>query len=70
MNKKSGLKFINIVIAIMILSQIATGLSGELIGKEAFEVLHKGGAFILFTGVIIHVILNWGWVKSAFSSKG
>lgn len=70
MNKKSALKTINIIIAILILSQVTTGLAGKLIGKEAFEVLHKGGAFILFTGVIIHVILNWGWVKSAFSNKG
>jgi len=70
MNKKTALKFINVVIAILILSQITTGLAGKLIGKDAFEVLHKGGALILFTGVIIHVILNRGWVKSTFFSKG
>jgi hypothetical protein len=70
MNKKSALKFINVVIAILILNQVTTGVAGKLIGKEAFAVLHKGGAFILLTGVIIHIILNWGWVRSAFSNKG
>jgi hypothetical protein len=70
MNKKSALKFINVVIAILILNQATTATLSDLIGHEAFEALHATGGFLLLLGVIIHVILNWGWVKSAFSKKG
>lgn len=70
MNKKSALKFINVVIAVLILNQATTAALSDLMGHEAFETLHATGGFLLFLGVIIHVILNWGWVKSTFFSKG
>ena len=70
MNKKTALKFINVVIAILILNQAVTAVLADLIGRNAFEALHEGGGGLLILGVILHVILNWGWVKSAFSKKG
>jgi hypothetical protein len=70
MNKKTALKIINVIIAILILNQAASAALRGLIGREAFELLHEGGGFLLLIGVIIHVILNWGWVKSAFHKKG
>jgi hypothetical protein len=70
MNKKTALKIVNIIIALLILNQAASAMLHDLIGHEAFEVLHEGGGFALLSGVIIHVILNWGWVKSTFVKKG
>jgi hypothetical protein len=70
MNKKAALKIVNVIIAILILNQAASALLRGLIGREAFEVLHEGGGVLLLIGVIIHVILNWGWVKSVFFKKG
>jgi hypothetical protein len=70
MDKKTALKVINVIIAILILSQASSAILRGLIGREAFEILHEGGGVLLVIGVIIHVILNWGWVKSAFIKKG
>jgi len=70
MDKKTALKFINVIIAILILNQAATAILSDLIGRDAFEVLHEGGGIILLLGVTFHVILNWGWVKSQFFKKG
>jgi len=70
MNKKTALKIINAIIAILILNQAVTAILSDLIGRDAFEVLHEGGGSLLLLGVVIHVILNWGWVKSTFVKKG
>lgn len=70
MDKKTALKFINVIIAILILNQAASAILRGLIGPEAFEILHEGGGVLLLLGVLIHVILNWGWVKAQFFKKG
>jgi hypothetical protein len=70
MDRKRALKIINLIIAILIISQASSAILRGLIGREAFEVVHEGGGVLLFIGVIIHVILNWGWVKSAYLKKG
>jgi hypothetical protein len=70
MEKKSALKVINPIIAILIVNQAASATLRGLIGSEAFEILHEGGGILLLIGVMVHVILNWGWVKSAFFKKG
>ena len=70
MDKKTALKIINPIIAILILSQAASATLRGIIGGEAFEVIHEGGGLLLLIGVIVHVILNWGWVKSMFFKKG
>jgi hypothetical protein len=70
MNKKTALKIINVIIAILILNQAASATLRGLIGRDAFEIMHEGGGVLLIIGVITHVILNWGWVKSAFFKKG
>jgi hypothetical protein len=69
MDKKTALKIINVIIAILILSQASSATLRGLIGREAFEILHEGGGVLLLIGVIVHVFLNWGWVKSAFFKK-
>jgi len=69
MDKKTALKIINVIIAILILSQASSAILRGLIGREAFEILHEGGGVLLLLGVIVHVVLNWGWVKSAFFKK-
>ncbi|MBN1627296.1 MAG: hypothetical protein JW944_12305 [Deltaproteobacteria bacterium] len=69
MSKKTALKIVNIIIALLILNQAASAILRRLIGREAFEILHEGGGIFLIIGVIIHVILNWGWVRAQFFSN-
>ena len=69
MNKTKALKYINPIIAVLILSQLLSGLFHSMLYYKTFEVLHKSGGIFLFVGVLAHVVLNWGWVKSTFLRK-
>jgi|WetSurMetagenome_2_1015567.scaffolds.fasta_scaffold425135_1 hypothetical protein len=70
MNKKTVLRITNILIAVLILNQATTAALSDMIGSEAFEFIHETGGALLLAGVAIHVILNWGWVKSTLFNKG
>jgi hypothetical protein len=63
MNKKNLLKVVNIVLGILFINQALTGILSDFIPKDLFEFLHMGG-FLLILAAILHVYLNWAWVKS------
>lgn len=76
MNRIKMLKLINPVIAILIANQLLSRIFSRMLRQETFEVLHKtfevlhkGGGVLLFIGVFVHVVLNWGWVKSTYLRK-
>ena len=33
---------------------------------EAFEILHEGGGFCLVALTVLHLVLNWNWIKAAY----
>jgi hypothetical protein len=70
MLKKKLLKYVNLVIAVLILNQFLSGIFHKAIPYRVFETLHKWSGILLFVGVGVHVVLNWGWVKSTFFKKG
>ena len=64
MIKRNLLKLINVILAVLILNQAITGLLHGFLSKNAFEFLHEKGGMILIIAVLLHVYLNWAWVKS------
>lgn len=69
MKKNKMLKIINPFLALFFLSQVTTGIFHDLLTEyshEAFEIIHGFGGFILVILVIIHIILNWQWIKTNF----
>jgi drug/metabolite transporter (DMT)-like permease len=66
MDRTNMLKYINPVIAILIVSQLLSALSNDILPDEVFEAWHKGGGILLLIGVLLHLFLNWGWVKSTY----
>ena len=64
MNKRNLLKIVNVILAILILNQATTALLHDLLSRDAFEFLHEGGGVILFVTALVHVYLNWAWVKA------
>lgn len=66
MKTNTLLKIINPMLALMFVSQIITGLMHGMIPHKIYEVIHGGGAGALIFLVIIHVFLNWNWVKANF----
>jgi hypothetical protein len=64
MNKRNLLKIVNVLLAVLILSQAITALLHDFITRDTFEYLHEGGGVTLFIAALVHVYLNWAWVKS------
>jgi hypothetical protein len=64
------LKIVNPILAVVFIFQIITGLMHGIIPHEVHETLHGGGASVLILCVIVHVILNWNWVRANFLTSG
>jgi hypothetical protein len=69
MNKNAVLKILNPVLGALILNQALTGLLSHSLPREVFEVLHEGGGVLLFLGVVLHLALNWNWVRTSFMKR-
>lgn len=66
MKRNSILKILNPILAILFLNQILTGILHGVIPKQAYEFLHEGGGVSFAIVAVLHVILNWNWVKINF----
>ena len=64
MNKRNLLRIVNILLAVLILNQATTGLIHSILSRDAFEFLHEGGGIAIFIAALVHVYLNWAWVKA------
>ena len=69
MKKNTFLKMTNPILAAAFLYQIITGLLHGIIPRESFETVHVSGAVFLIIFAIIHLMLNWSWVKANFLSE-
>jgi len=63
MNKQRLLVIVNLTLGILILSQFATIVLMNTIGYKFFEAVHEVNGFIILVLIILHVILNWPWIK-------
>jgi protein-S-isoprenylcysteine O-methyltransferase Ste14 len=66
MKRHSALRILNPILALLLLNQIIVGLFHLSLPHNAFEILHQGGGIILAAAALLHVILNWNWVKVNF----
>lgn len=69
MKRNLVLKILNPILGILALNQILTGLFSETLPPEAFEILHEGGGIVFAIVVLLHVTLNWSWIKSNFGKS-
>ena len=66
MKRNSILKILNPILAILFANQVLTGIFHDIIQKDAYEILHGGGGISFAVAALLHLILNWNWVKSNF----
>ena len=66
MKRNAALKFLNPVLGLLLVSQLATGFFGASLPREAFVLLHKGGAIAVAAAALLHLSLNWNWVQANY----
>lgn len=69
MNRLSALKLTNAMLFFTFLGQVGTGAGHELMGYKAFAIVHPGLGVVLCVLALIHLSLNWGWVKNSFFKR-
>ena len=65
MNKQRFLVIINMFLGVLLLSQIATVFLMGSIGYNFTEAFHEVNGFVIFGLIIVHMTLNWPWIKKA-----
>lgn len=68
MSRNTALKVVNPILGVLALNQIVTGLFRDVLPDEAFE-LHEWCGYLFAGAAVVHVILNWNWVKATFFRK-
>ncbi len=66
MKRTTLLKILNPFLGLLLINQAATGIFHKVLSHELFEIFHAGCGLVLFVIGILHLILNWNWVKANF----
>lgn len=67
--KNQILKILNPALVVLFINQVLLGLLNDILPHKLFEVLHGGGGMVFAVLVLLHLMLNWGWVKANFFQK-
>ena len=65
MKKNTLLKIINFFVAILFIVQAGTGMGHSVLPDRVFSI-HGYTGFVFVVFVILHVVLNWTWIRSNF----
>ncbi|MFA6856497.1 MAG: hypothetical protein WCR31_04740 [Treponema sp.] len=69
MTKAKFLKIVNPLLAVDFLCLIGTALLDDVIPREIYGVIHPVFGYIFAVGLIVHVFLNWNWIKTTYFKK-
>ena len=56
----------NPLLGLLLVGQVVVGLCNEVIPHETFEWLHATGGIALAVAAVLHLALNWNWVKTTY----
>jgi len=68
-NKQKALKIVNPLAGVLLASQAAGGIAHDMIPYEIFSTVHGPAGLLLTFVLIVHVVLNWSWFRTAFVRK-
>lgn len=66
MDKNLLLKFVNLILLLLFISQASSSLLHHSLSHKIFEIIHEGGGIMLIIMSLIHLLLNWGWIRVNF----
>jgi|WetSurMetagenome_2_1015567.scaffolds.fasta_scaffold01414_9 hypothetical protein len=64
MNRQKALKVLNPLLFLLFLLQATSAVGARLGWYALFTLVHKPVGFALIIVGIVHLVLNWQWVKS------
>ncbi len=66
LKKPMALKGINALLFICFILQISSGLFRSRLSLQVFEWAHERNGILLLILAVIHLILNWNWIKTSY----
>lgn len=69
MKRNTFLKILNPVLAVFFVNQAVTVLLRDHLSYETFGIFHKNGGKILILLILIHITLNFNWVKANYLKR-
>jgi len=66
MTRNTILKMVNPILFILMANQMVTAIFHDALPHEVFEIMHQGGGLVFAVTAVLHLILNWNWVKATF----
>ena len=69
MKRNMMLKLLNPILAVLFVSQIMTGIFHGSLPHEVFEIMHEGGGMLLALAALLHVVLNWNWIRTTYLKR-
>jgi hypothetical protein len=64
--KNALLKIVNPLLGVLFINQVLMGLLYDILPRKMFEFFHGGGGIVFAVLAILHIILNWSWIKVNF----
>jgi hypothetical protein len=69
MKRNTALKILNPVLLVLFINQALSGLFHSKYSYEAFELLHETAGKIFIGLLVLHIILNFNWIKANYLKK-
>jgi hypothetical protein len=69
LNKASLLKILNPLLILSALVQITTIIIKAFKDIDLVQSIHEVNGWVLMSLVVLHLILNWSWVRSVLFSR-
>jgi hypothetical protein len=69
MKKNTMHKLLNPILMVLIANQAVTAVLSDNLSRKTFEFLHEGGGIALVCCVLVHLILNFSWIKASYFLK-
>ena len=69
MKKSTMLKILTPILLAMFIIQLSSGFFRSHLSMETFMFIHENGGIVIIVLVIIHLILNFNWIKANYFKK-
>lgn len=66
MQRNTALKIVNPLLGALALSQILSGVCHDFLPRQLFWTVHRAVGLSFAVAAVLHVILNWNWIRANF----